>query len=93
MPRELPQDRFCPWREEAEDLKARLTSLEAKMATLERHVFRRRAEKLPTVADELREDGGRSAAPGGPPLGESGGWQSQTHSRDNGSLAARPRAP
>ncbi|WNZ64848.1 transposase [Myxococcus sp. MxC21-1] len=29
-------------------------TLEAKMATLERHVFGRRAEKLPTAAAELR---------------------------------------
>ncbi|NVJ03538.1 hypothetical protein HV824_36370, partial [Myxococcus sp. AM009] len=45
MPRELPQEHFCPWREEAEELKERLTSLEAKMATLERHVFGRRTEQ------------------------------------------------
>ncbi|NOK07093.1 MULTISPECIES: IS66 family transposase [unclassified Myxococcus] len=62
MPRELPQDHFCPWREEAEELKERLTSLEAKMATLERHVFGRRAEKLPTVAAELRGDADTEAA-------------------------------
>lgn len=54
MPRELPLDHFCPWREEAEELKERLTSLEAKMAALERHVFGRRAERLPPVATELR---------------------------------------
>ena len=57
MPRELPQDHFCPWREEAEELKERLTSLEAKMATLERHVFGRRTEKLTSVDAELRGDG------------------------------------
>ncbi|MBZ4336726.1 IS66 family transposase, partial [Corallococcus sp. AS-1-12] len=62
MPRELPQEHFCPWREEAEELKERLTSLEAKMATLERHVFGRRTEKLPTVADELRGDADSTAA-------------------------------
>ncbi|GHG95481.1 hypothetical protein GCM10012319_59330 [Comamonas sp. KCTC 72670] len=62
MPRELPQDHFCPWREEAEELKERLTSLEAKMATLERHVFGRRTEKLPTVASELRGDADATAA-------------------------------
>ncbi|QAT89020.1 hypothetical protein EJ065_7498 [Corallococcus coralloides] len=62
MPRELPQDHFCPWREEAEELKERLTSLEAKMATLERHVFGRRAEKLPTVATELRGAADSTAA-------------------------------
>ena len=62
MPRELPQDHFCPWREEAEELKERLTSLEAKMAALERHVFGRRAEKLPTVAAELRGGGADTEA-------------------------------
>ncbi|NVJ10770.1 IS66 family transposase [Myxococcus sp. AM001] len=62
MPRELPQEHFCPWREEAEELKERLTSLEAKMATLERHVFGRRTEKLPTVSAELRGDGADTAA-------------------------------
>ncbi|XXF81580.1 IS66 family transposase [Myxococcaceae bacterium GXIMD 01537] len=50
----LPLDHFCPWREEAEELKERLTSLEGKMAALERHVFGRKTEKLPTVASELR---------------------------------------
>ena len=62
MPRQLPQDDFCPWREEAEELKARLTSLEAKMATMERHVFGRRAENLPTVSAELRGDAVSTAA-------------------------------
>ncbi|NVJ19595.1 IS66 family transposase zinc-finger binding domain-containing protein, partial [Myxococcus sp. AM010] len=45
-----------------EELKERLTSLEAKMATLERHVFGRRTEQLPTVAAELRGDGADTAA-------------------------------
>ncbi|NRD62946.1 IS66 family transposase [Corallococcus exiguus] len=58
----MPQDHFCPWREEAEELKERLTSLEAKMATLERHVFGRRAEKLPPVATQLRKDADSTAA-------------------------------
>ena len=54
MPRELPLDHFCPWREEAEELRERLTALEAKMASLERHVFGRKAERLPTVSEQLR---------------------------------------
>ncbi|WP_374265040.1 IS66 family transposase [Corallococcus sp. RDP092CA] len=58
----MPQNHFCPWREEAEELKERLTSLEAKMATLERHVFGKRTEKLPTVATELRKDADSTAA-------------------------------
>jgi len=54
VPRELPLDHFCPWREEAEELRERLTTLEAKMASLERHVFGRKAERLPTVRQQLR---------------------------------------
>jgi transposase len=54
VPRELPQDHFCPWREEAEELRERMTSLEAKMAALERRVFGRKTEKLPPVAKELK---------------------------------------
>jgi transposase len=55
---------FCPWREEAEELKQRLTSLEGKMAALERHVFGRKAERMPPVAAELRgeEAGAESKA-------------------------------
>ncbi|WP_426750763.1 hypothetical protein [Myxococcus sp. Y35] len=56
MPRELPQDHFCPWREEAEELKAEVSriggevdALKGQLAALQRHVFGRRAEKLPTV--------------------------------------------
>ncbi|MHA7630820.1 hypothetical protein [Corallococcus sp. M7] len=56
MPRVLPLDHHCPWREEAEEFKERLTSLEGKMAALERHVFSKRAERLPTMAAELRAD-------------------------------------
>ena len=56
MPRELPLDHFCPWREEAEELRERLTTLEAKMASLERHVFGRKAERVPTVRQQLRAE-------------------------------------
>ncbi len=56
MPRVLPLDHHCPWREEAEELKERLTSLAGKMAALERHVFGRKAERLPSVATELGSD-------------------------------------
>ena len=59
--RELPQDHHCPWREEAEELRARLTQLEADYAAkfaslsaqlekLQRHVFGRRSEKMPSIA-------------------------------------------
>jgi transposase len=54
VPRVLPLDHFCPWREEAEELKERLTSLEAKMAALERHVFGRKAERLPSATAERK---------------------------------------
>ncbi|RJS12733.1 IS66 family transposase, partial [Corallococcus sp. H22C18031201] len=61
VPRELPQDHFCPWREEAEELKAEvgriggeLDTLKGQMAALLRHVFGRKAEKLPPVAEELK---------------------------------------
>lgn len=63
MPRVLPLDHFCPWREEAEELKAEvsriggeLDTLKGQMAALQRHVFGKRAEKLPTVQAELRGD-------------------------------------
>jgi len=56
VPRELPLDHFCPWREEAEELRERLTTLEAKMASLERHVFGRKAERVPTVRQQLRAE-------------------------------------
>ncbi|MDC0710548.1 IS66 family transposase [Stigmatella sp. ncwal1] len=56
MPRELPLDHFCPWREEAEELRERLTTLEAKMASLERHVFGKKAERLPTVRQQLQAE-------------------------------------
>ncbi|WP_434346504.1 IS66 family transposase [Myxococcus virescens] len=69
MPRELPQDHFCPWREEAEELKAEVSriggevdTLKGQLAALQRHVFGRRAEKLPTVASELRGDGADTTA-------------------------------
>jgi transposase len=64
VPRVLPLDHFCPWREEAEELKQRLTSLEGKMAALKRHVFGRKAERMPPVAAELRgeEAGAESKA-------------------------------
>nr|WP_253895221.1 hypothetical protein [Corallococcus exercitus] len=57
VPRELPQDHFCPWREEAEELRDRMTSLESKMAALERRVFGRKTEKIPLVAQQLAGPG------------------------------------
>ena len=56
MARHLPLDHFCPWREEAEELRERLTALEAKTTALERHVFGRKAERLPGVQQLLRHE-------------------------------------
>ncbi|XSE95296.1 hypothetical protein VZL07_33685 [Pseudomyxococcus flavus] len=49
MPRVLPQDHLCPWREEAEELKAEVSriggevdALKGQLAALQRHVFGRR---------------------------------------------------
>ncbi|WNG33083.1 transposase [Archangium violaceum] len=56
MTRQLPLDHFCPWREEAEELRERLTALEAKTATLERHVFGRKAERLPGIQQLLQRE-------------------------------------
>ncbi|WP_223642240.1 IS66 family transposase [Corallococcus sp. EGB] len=69
MPRVLPLDHHCPWREEAEELKAEVSriggevdALKGQLAALQRHVFGQRAEKLPTVAAELRGDADSTAA-------------------------------
>ncbi len=56
MVRHLPLDHFCPWREEAEELRERVTSLEAKTAVLERHVFGRKTERLPGIEQQLRRE-------------------------------------
>ncbi|MFP2962247.1 IS66 family transposase [Myxococcus sp. 1LA] len=65
----MPLDHHCPWREEAEELKAEVSriggevdTLKGQLAALQRHVFGRRAEKLPTVAAELRRDADSTAA-------------------------------
>ena len=59
MARVLPLDHHCAWREEAEELRERLDTVEGKLAALERHVFGRKSERLPGVKDELK----RQAAP------------------------------
>jgi transposase len=56
VPRELPSDHFCPWREEAEELRERLTVLQGQMAALERYVFGKKAERLPSVEQQLRRE-------------------------------------
>ncbi|WP_237078900.1 IS66 family transposase [Myxococcus xanthus] len=56
MARELPLEHHCPWREEAEELRERLTSLEARVEKLTRSVFGKKSEKLPPVEEELRRN-------------------------------------
>lgn len=65
--RELPQDHFCAWREEAEELREKLTEVEKKLATtddamekmraqvdaLTRAVFGKKSEKMPSLAREV----------------------------------------
>jgi len=56
VPRELPLDHLCPWREEAEQLREQLTGLQGQMAALERYVFGKKAERLPSVEQQLRHE-------------------------------------
>ena len=51
--RELPQDHFCPWREEAEELRSKLGAVEDRLAALERHLFGKKSEKMPSLAREV----------------------------------------
>lgn len=51
--RELPQDHFCAWREEAEELRTKLGAVEARLAALERHLFGKKSEKMPSLAREV----------------------------------------
>jgi transposase len=51
--RDLPLDHFCPWREEAEELRAKLSAVEDRLAALERHLFGKKSEKMPSLAREL----------------------------------------
>lgn len=51
--RELPQDHFCPWREEAEELRSKLDAVEDRLAALERHLFGKKSEKMPSLAREV----------------------------------------
>ena len=56
MARYLPPDHFCPWREEAEELRERLTSVEGQVEELRRRVFGRTSERLPPVSKQLRPE-------------------------------------
>ncbi len=65
--RDLPQDHFCPWREEAEELREKLGAVEQRLATndaeletmraqleaLTRAVFGKKSEKMPSLAREV----------------------------------------
>jgi transposase len=57
-------DHRCEWREKAEALETELSGMRASMAEvqgslakLQRHVFGKRSEKMPSVAEELRRAG------------------------------------
>jgi transposase len=45
----------CGWRDWAEHLEKRMTDVEARMAALEQRLLGHQSEKLPPVADEVRE--------------------------------------
>src|SRR5262245_46595099 len=51
--RVLPQDHFCPWREEAEELRADMDKLRAEVEALKRAVFGKRSEKMPPMSREV----------------------------------------
>ena len=51
--RVLPQDHHCPWREEAEELRAELDAVNGRLAALERHVFGKKSEKMPPMSREV----------------------------------------
>lgn len=65
--RELPAEHFCPWREEAEELRGKLTEVEKRLASndgeldkmraqleaLTRAVFGKKSEKMPSLAREI----------------------------------------
>ena len=57
------EDHECAWREEAERLESELArvreeqdTLRAQLAALQRHIFGKRSEKMPPIAEELRSE-------------------------------------
>jgi len=68
VPRELPLDHLCPWREEAERLREQLTVLQGQMAALERYVFGKKTERLPSVEQQLRHEQAEQAEQGVDPI-------------------------
>ena len=57
--RELPQEHQCAWREEAEELAVRLTTLEHQMEKMARVVFGQSSEKMLPPEEELRREAPR----------------------------------
>jgi transposase len=53
VPRYLPPDHHCPWREEAEELRERLQQVEALVAKLQRQVFGAKSERMPEPAQRM----------------------------------------
>jgi transposase len=48
-------DHRCEWRERAEALEARLAQVEATLEKLQRHQFGQRSEKMPPIAEAIRD--------------------------------------
>lgn len=49
------EDHRCEWRDEAESLRAEVVELRAHLTKLQRHVFGKRSEKMPSVAAAIRD--------------------------------------
>ncbi len=56
-------DHRCEWRDEAEALRTEVAELRDRFAKLQRHVFGKRSEKMPPVAEELRRVGATTPDP------------------------------
>jgi transposase len=64
VPRYLPPDHQCPWREEAVELRERLREMEARVARLQRQAFGTKSERMaeqarmPSIQQQLRQQEG-----------------------------------
>ena len=58
-----PPDHDCAWREHAEKMEQELAALKAQLAVLQRQVFGKKSEKMPSMASELRRSGTATADP------------------------------
>jgi len=56
-PAPLPEDHHCPWRDEAMRLQSQIQALHGELNALKRQLFGQKSEKMPTVDQELRDDG------------------------------------